>query len=352
MQERISIGVVGRTRMTLLRTPLGSTGEQVSVLGCGTFPFRDMSQDATDEALNHCLDRGVTYFDCARNYGDAEIKLGRAIGHRRSEYFMATKALGRDAGSAYQQISESCDRLRTDYLDLLQFHYVNRQEEFDQIMGPDGALEGAIRAQEEGLVRHVGITGHRPEKLAEWLETGAFATVLFHLSPLQPFAASELLPTVRRLGIGSMAMRPVGSGLLSNVPAALRYVRSHRPDVIVSGLTTPAIVDANIQALQTEVGADEAAGLEAVIEHRGNNGCRRCNYCSCPVGINITDTLIGERVADDGGISKEGQEMWAEATQFVHKCADHEPCKTTPLCEAPCPYNLPIRKIVMRVASA
>ena len=120
--------------MNLLRTSLGSTGEQVSILGCGTMWFKDMSQDDTDEALNYCLDRGVTYFDCARGYGDAEIKIGNAIGHRRDEFFMATKAIGRDASTAYQQINESCERLATDHLDLLQLHYVNYQEEFDQMV--------------------------------------------------------------------------------------------------------------------------------------------------------------------------------------------------------------------------
>ena len=151
--------------MNLQRTPLGATGDQVSILGCGTMWFSDMSQDDTDEALNYCLDRGVTYFDCARGYGDAEIKIGNAIGHRRDEFFMATKAIGRDASTAYQQINESCERLATDHLDLLQLHYVNYQEEFYQIMASGGALEGALRARDEGLVRHIGITGPRLEPL-------------------------------------------------------------------------------------------------------------------------------------------------------------------------------------------
>jgi len=338
--------------MNLQQTPLGATGDQVSILGCGTMWFSDMSQDDTDEALNYCLDRGVTYFDCARGYGDAEIKIGRAIGHRRDEFFMATKAIGRDASTAYQQINESCERLATDHLDLLQLHYVNYQEEFDQVMASGGALEGALRARDEGLVRHIGITGHRPEKLAEWLETGAFATVLFHLSPVQPFAAVDLLPTVRRLGVGSMAMRPIGSGLLRDASTALRYVRGHRPDVIVAGLTTPAIVDANIAALQAEVGADEFSELKASIDRLGTNGCRRCNYCSCPIDIEIPDTLLGERVFLDGDISEQGQTRWAAATKFVSKCADHEPCADTPLCEPLCPYELPIRETVLRVAAA
>ena len=97
--------------MTVRRTELGNTGQQTSILGCGTMWFANMSQSETDTALNYCLDRGVTYFDCARSYGDAEIKVGRAIKNRRDEFVIATKAAGRDEKTAYQQITESQQRL-------------------------------------------------------------------------------------------------------------------------------------------------------------------------------------------------------------------------------------------------
>ena len=151
------------------QSTLGSTGEQVSVLGCGTMWFADLSQAETTRTLNHALDRGVTYFDCARGYGDAEIKVGKAIGHRHDEFFIATKTVRRDRTSAAREIDESLSRLGMDHLDLIQLHYVNSQPEFDQIMAPDGALAAAVQAQAAGKVRHIGITGHRPELLANWL---------------------------------------------------------------------------------------------------------------------------------------------------------------------------------------
>lgn len=338
--------------MTVRRTELGNTGHQTSILGCGTMWFASMSQTETNTALNYCLDRGITYFDCARSYGDAEIKVGRAIKHRRDEFFIATKAQGRDAETAYRQITESRQRLDMDVIDLIQLHYVNRQDEFDRIVDSHGALSAALQARDEGIVRHIGISGHRPEKLAEWLSTGHFDTVLFHLSPIQPFAATDLLPTVRRLGVGSLAMRPIGSGLLANYRSALRYVRGHRPDVIVSGLTTPEIVDENIAALNHEVDHEEFSKLKASALEIGNNGCRRCSYCDCPVGINIPDTLLGEHAWKNGRMSSQGHAVWTNATKFVHQCANYEPCTETPLCESHCPYDLPIREIVMRVASA
>jgi len=336
--------------LTLPKVPLGNTGDIVSILGCGTMWFRKLPQSAADESLNHCLDSGISYFDCARDYGDAEIKVGRAISHRKNEFFIATKTHARDANSAYREINESRSRLQVDQIDLLQLHYVNHQSEFDQIVSSGGALEGALRAQTEGLIRHIGITGHRPEKLAQWLESELFSTVLFHLNPTQPFAGTTLLPTTRRLGIGTMAMRPIGSGVASDYRMALRYVRGHSPDVIVSGLTSPAIVDSNIKALEEEVTATEFSALQAKADSIGNNGCRRCNYCECPVGIEIPDTLIAEPYWAASLMSEQGRNIWAEATGPIHSCADYEPCKTTPLCEQPCPYNLPIRDIILSVS--
>ena len=94
---------------------------------------------------------------------------------------------------------------------------------------------------------------HRPETLAEWLGSGHFATVLFHLSPVQPFAGTDLLPIARTLGVGSLAMRPIGSGLLADFESALRYVRGYHPDVIVSGLTTPERLEEHTSELQSLV---------------------------------------------------------------------------------------------------
>jgi predicted aldo/keto reductase-like oxidoreductase len=332
------------------QSTLGSTGEQVSVLGCGTMWFADLSQAETTRTLNHALDRGVTYFDCARGYGDAEIKVGKAIGHRHDEFLIATKTAKRDRASAAREIDESLSRLGMDHLDLIQLHYVNSQPEFDQIMAPDGALAAAVQAQAAGKVRHIGITGHRPELLATWLGEFDFATVLFHLSPVQPFSATEILPRARELEVGTIAMRPVGSGAISRVSESIRYVHSHGVDVVLSGLTTPAIVDENVETLSSPIEEPEQQALTSWVLSIENNGCRRCNYCSCPVGIHIPDMLITEPLQRHDWFTAAGKEDWAEATASVHKCEGHEPCQTEPICESKCPYDLPIRRTALRVA--
>ena len=312
--------------------------------------FRAMSQSATDAAINHALDRGISYFDCARSYGDAEIKLGRAIGNRRESAFIATKSTAREGAALTASIDESRQRLGVDRLDLLQLHYVNFQGDFDKIVAPGGALEAARAAQGEGLIGNVGITGHRPEKLAQWLRIAQFDTVLFHLSPVQPFAARDLMPTAHRLDVGMLAMRPTGSGVTNQYRSFLRYVASQRPDVIVSGLTSVRIVDENIAILDDLPDSAETGRLGHLADEYGANFCRRCNYCSCPVGIEIPDAMLAEHVWRAGNLSGRGHKTWDEAVAAVAGCAGHEPCQVEPICEVKCPYDLPIRKTMIGIA--
>lgn len=332
------------------QSTLGRTGERVSVLGCGTMWFADFSQTEATVTLNHALDRGVTYFDCARGYGDAEIKVGRAIGHRHDEFFIATKTARRDRESAAREIDESLERLAVKHLDLIQLHYVNHQHEFQQIVSPDGALAAAVDAQAARKVRHIGITGHRPELLAAWIGEYDFAAVLFHLSPVQPFSATDLVPRAMNLNTGTIAMRPVGSGAISRISESLRYVHSRGVDVVLSGLTTPAIVDAKLDTLEALIDEAEQQALTSWVLSIENNGCRRCNYRSCPMGIEIPAMLISEPLQTRDWFTDAGRQDWAEATAAVHNCHGHEPCQTEPICESKCPYDLPIRTTALRVA--
>ncbi len=336
----------------MLKIRLGRTEALVSKLGSGTMWFRRMRQSECDAAVSHALDRGVNYFDCARAYGDAEIKLGRALGNRRDEAFIATKSRALDATGASAGIDESRSRLGVDRIDLLQFHYVNRQREFEQITASGGGLEGALAAQAEGRINHIGITGHRPEKLAQWLADGRFATVLFHLSPVQPHAARDLLPAARALDVGTMAMRPTGSGVTNQYRQFLRFAASQNPDVIVSGLTTPAIIDANVDALAELPDRQETLQLQRLADTYGANFCRRCSYCECPIEIDIPEAMLTEHVWRAGALSEGGAETWNEAVASVGGCADNEPCRTAPLCEPLCPYELPIRRTMMGIADS
>lgn len=168
------------------RRRLGRTGHDSSVLIYGAAALAEVDQDTADASLDEALAAGVNHFDVARDYGEAEVRMAPWLREHRGEIFLATKTGRRDAEAAWRGIHESLERLGVDSVDLLQLHAVGDLEELDKATAPDGALKAAVRAQEEGLVTHIGITGHShsaPGTHLEALRRHPFATVLTPLNP-------------------------------------------------------------------------------------------------------------------------------------------------------------------------
>ncbi|QWZ07549.1 aldo/keto reductase [Nocardioides panacis] len=165
---------------------LGGLGHQSSVLIYGAAALGDVDQDTADASVQEALDGGINHFDVARDYGDAELRLAPWMPRIRDSIFLATKTGERDRDAAWAQINESLERLGTDTVDLLQLHAVGDLDELDKVTRAGGALEAALRAQEEGLVGAVGITGHShtaPSTHLEALRRHPFASVLTPLNP-------------------------------------------------------------------------------------------------------------------------------------------------------------------------
>jgi hypothetical protein len=197
---------------------LGRLGHESSVIIFGAAALGAVDQDTADEAVRQALEAGVNHLDVAASYGDAELRLGALMADVRDRVFLATKTGERDADAARRQIEESLRRLRTDRVDLLQLHAVGDLDDLDRATGPGGALEAAVRAQEEGLVGAVGITGHGPRAAATHLEAlrrFPFATVLTPLNevlwrdPGFREAFAELRAEVERQDAGLMTIKTV-----------------------------------------------------------------------------------------------------------------------------------------------
>src|SRR5690242_14857199 len=166
---------------------LGRLEHQSSVLIYGAAALGEVSQDVADRSIQQALDGGINHFDVAASYGDAELRLGPWMPRIRDRIFLATKTGQRAREDAWREINASLERLQTDCVDLLQLHAIGDLAELDAATGADGALEAAVRAQSEGLVGAVGITGHGREAPAthrEGLRRYPFATVLTPLNPV------------------------------------------------------------------------------------------------------------------------------------------------------------------------
>ncbi len=140
--------------------PFGRTGHQSSRTIFGAAALGTVTQDEADRTMELVLQHGINHIDTAASYGDSELRLGPWMPQIRKEIFLATKTGERTRQAAYEQIQRSLERLQTDYVDLIQLHFLVDPEEWEIAMGPGGALEAVIQARDEGLARFIGVTGH------------------------------------------------------------------------------------------------------------------------------------------------------------------------------------------------
>jgi len=142
------------------RRAFGRTGHRSTVTLFGAAALARASQDDADRALEVLLRFGVNHIDTAARYGDSELRIGPWMARHRKEFFLATKTGSRTATQARDDIHRSLERLRVDYVDLIQLHSLGHPDDWDQAMGPGGALEALVQAREQGLARFIGVTGH------------------------------------------------------------------------------------------------------------------------------------------------------------------------------------------------
>ena len=140
--------------------PFGRTGHMSTRTLFGAAALGSVTQDEADRTLEVLLRYGVNHIDVAASYGDAELRIGPWMDRYRDQFFLATKTGDRSYQGAKESIQRSLERLRVDHVDLIQLHNLVDPIEWDQAMGPNGALKACIEAREQGLVRYIGVTGH------------------------------------------------------------------------------------------------------------------------------------------------------------------------------------------------
>ena len=274
---------------------LGRLGHQSSVLVYGAAALGDVTQEVADASIAEALEAGINHLDVAASYGDAELRLGARMPEIREQVFLATKTGERERDRAWRQIGRSLERLRTDRVDLLQLHAIGDTTELDLALGEGGAIEAAVRAQEEGMVGAIGITGHGPRAASTHLEAlrrFPFATVLTPLNavlwrdPAFRDAWSALVAEVRQQDVGLLTIKtvarrnyptvgagePLGDQAFTTwyeplaepepVRAAVSWVLAHEE---VTGLATPGDVRLLHAVIEAERDRTSVADAEAVL---------------------------------------------------------------------------------------
>lgn len=142
------------------KRPFGRTGHMSTVTLFGAAALSRVNQDDADRTLEVLLKYGVNHIDTAARYGDSELRIGPWMARHRQDFFLATKTGQRTYTQAREDIHRSLERLRVDSVDLIQLHALYHPDEWEVALGPGGALEAAVEAREQGLVRFIGVTGH------------------------------------------------------------------------------------------------------------------------------------------------------------------------------------------------
>lgn len=326
----------------MTQVTLGRTGLTVNKNGFGALPIQRISRDEAAYLLRKALDNGVNFFDTARAYTDSEEKIGYALSGRRDQFVLATKTASRTAEGFWADLHTSLNNLRTDHVDILQFH----NPDFCPRPGDGtGLYEAMKQARQEGKIRFISLTNHRLAVAREALESGLYDTLQFPFSYLAAPEEIQLARDCGQRGVGFISMKALSGGLITNSAAAYAF-QTQFPNVLpIWGIQRERELD---EFLSYQDNPPALTGeLQAVIDRdRGElagDFCRGCGYClPCPAGIDIPNcarmSLLLRRAPAEGSLTPEWQEKMARIDQCVHcnHCASH------------CPYGLDTPELLRR----
>jgi aryl-alcohol dehydrogenase-like predicted oxidoreductase len=252
--------------------PFGRTGKSFPILSFGGQRIVDEHNCTQEDAvriLNRALDGGIRYFDTAWAYsnGQAEQRLGLVAKERRSEMWIATKTTDTSRDGALRQLEQSLQRLQTDHVDEWRLHNAYSFERLDQFTAQNGALQAAIEARDQGMVRYISISGHTdPQIQIQALNRFPFDSVLVAASALDHFIfsfAEEFLPVANARGVATIAMKVLGFGsLVHDVERALRYAFALPVSTVIVGMETMVQLEQNLAIAESFVPMSDEERLD------------------------------------------------------------------------------------------
>ncbi len=266
---------------------LGKTGITVNKNGFGALPIQRIPKADAVRLVRKAYDAGITYFDTARWYTDSEEKLGEAFEGIREHVWIATKTGAADAETFWKDLETSLHNLRTDVIDVYQFHnpsFCPKPED------GSGLYEAMLEAKTQGKIRHIGITNHRLAVAQEAIESGLYETLQFPFSYLSGRQELELVEKCAQAKIGFVAMKALSGGLITNSAAAYAFLAQYDHVLPIWGVQRESELDEFISYMEHPPVMTQE--LEQLIAHDreelSGEFCRGCGYCMpCPAGIEI-----------------------------------------------------------------
>ena len=323
---------------------LGSTGIVAQRNGFGALPIQRDDRETAVRLLRKAFENGVNYYDSARIYTDSEEKIGLAFGDMgvRDRIYIATKTHARDVAAFWRDLETSLEMLRTDYIDVYQFH------DPKQIFRPGdgtGMYEAMLEAKAKGMIRHIGLTNHSLARAAESIETGLYETLQFPFSYLSGEPEMALVRACREKNMGFIAMKALSGGLITNAAAAYAAIAEAETVLPIWGIQRESELDEFIGFINDPPVMTEE--MRAVIERDrkelSGDFCRACGYCMpCTVGIEIpTAARMIQLIRRSPSAPLLSERMQAGMRKI-------EDCVECGKCVAHCPYGLDTPKLLRK----
>ena len=320
---------------------LGKTGIKTPRNAFGALPIQRVDSDTAVRLLRRAYEGGMIFFDTARAYSDSEEKIGRAFEGMREKVFISSKTMAKDPAKFWEDLDTTLTNLKTDYLDIYQFHCV------DRCYRPGdgtGMYEAMLEAKEQGKIRHIGITAHLIGVAEEIVESGLYETLQFPFSYLASERDIKLVKSTEKAGMGFIAMKGLSGGLLTNSRACMAFMSQYEA-LPIWGIQRDEELDEWLSFFKEDVTMtdDIASFIEQDRQSLMGDFCRGCGYCMpCSAGILINNcarmSQLIRRAPSDNFLSEE----WQTRMLKIEECIDCGICKTR------CPYGLDIPALLRK----
>lgn len=324
----------------MLLVKLGSTNIVTPKNAFGALPVQRVSDEYAVMLLQKAYNNGITFFDTARMYTDSEKKLGLALSSVRDKIYIATKTAATTVEAFESDLAESLKNLKTDYIDIYQFHNLPF---CPKPSDGTGLYEAMLKAKSEGKIRHIGFTNHRPTVAEEAVLSGLYETLQFPFCYLATETDIKLVRLCKERNVGFIAMKGLSGGLLTNSAAAYAWMAEFDNVLPIWGIQRENELDEFLSySIDPPLMNDEMkAFLDKDRKELLGSFCRACGYCMpCPVGIVINNCARMSQL-----IRRSPSEQWlSESSQAMMLNINN--CIECGNCSSKCPYGLDTPKLL------
>ena len=297
--------------------------------------------DKACKILRKAYDGGINYFDTARFYTDSEEKLGKALADVRENIIISTKTMATSVEDFWKDLTTSLSLLKTDYIDIYQFH---NPAFCPKPNDGTGLYEAMLEARDKGLIRYIGMTNHRLSVAEESVNSGLYDTLQFPFSYLASEKEEALVRLCEEKDVGFICMKALAGGLITRSDVAYAYLAQY-PVAPIWGIQRESELDEFLSYNENPptLTKERRAYIEGERKELIGEFCRGCGYCMpCPVGIEINNcarmSLLLRRSPAESHLTAEGQA----------KMKKIEDCINCGKCKSKCPYGLDTPNLLRR----